>query len=278
MGTSSSSSGPGAGVSFDPPWLNTVDLEVDTPVIENNVENNENESQPDELRTNELAPPRRFAGARLNLGKYASSGDKSSLKKALGNYSRKGMGGASNVATRMRASTAAAGGVFELLQDARSRTDSKIRDWVSSLLSRNPSPYEIADEIINQVISSGGTLEEESCRNSMSQAISDLLEINPDLSVLSMDNDSLWMLMEFFMSNEVFNRISLDIGQLFESGKYAPLEAIIRINEMKDYLKSEISAQVTHLRGKVSSPSGQDVNRILQSALKITFEIFEEDI
>lgn len=281
MGTSSSSSGPGGGVPFDPPWLNSVASEIGSSLEQISGE----PSPPDEnlqqaepiTQPVELAPLRRFGNARLYLGKYISSGDRGALKKALGSYSRKGMGGASNVASRMRTSTSAGAGLYNFLKGVRDSTDARVRDWVNQLTSRNLSAYEVADEIIDQVISSGGSLEEESCRDSMAQAMSDLLTIDPDVDLLNMDNDSIWTVMELFMANEAFNRLNLDIGQLFESDRYSPREAVSRMNEIRDYLKSEISAQIQELRRDSSNPTKAEMNTLLQSAIKITFEVFEEE-
>ena len=119
--------------------------------------------------------------------------------------------------------------------------------------------------------------QEESCRDSMAQAMSDLLTIDPDVDLLNMDNDSIWTVMELFMANEAFNRLNLDIGQLFESERYSPREAVSRMNDMRDYLKSEISAQIQELRKDTSNPTKAEMNSLLQSAIKITFEVFEEE-
>jgi deoxyhypusine synthase len=225
-----------------------------------------------------IAPPRRFGNARRYMGEYASSGDRAALKKSLGSYSRKGMGGASNVASRMKTSTSAGAGLFNFLQGVRDSSDAGVRDWVNQLTSKNLSAYEVADQIIDQVISTGGSIEEESCRDSMAQAMSELLTINPDINLVNMDNDSIWTVLELFMANEAFNRINLDIGQLFESAKYSPREAVSRMNGMRDYLKSEISAQMQELRKNTSNPTKAEMNWLLQTAIKITFEVFEEEI
>ena len=110
----------------------------------------------------------------------------------------------------------------------------------------------------------------------MLEAMSDLLTIDPDVDLLNMDNDSIWTVMELFMANEAFNRLNLDIGQLFESERYSPREAVSRMNDMRDYLKSEISAQIQELRKDTSNPTKVEMNSLLQSAIKITFEVFEE--
>jgi deoxyhypusine synthase len=188
------------------------------------------------------------------------------------------MGGAMNVANRMRVSTSAGAGLFNFLQGIRQSSDINVRDWVNQLTANNLSAYEIADRIIDQVISSGGSLEEESCKDSMAQAMSELLTINPDVDLMNMDNDCIWTVIELFMANEAFNRLDLDIGQLFESAKYSPYEAVSRMNDMREYLKSEISAQIQAMRINTSNPSKEEMNNLLQSALRLTFEIFEEEI
>ena len=280
MGTSSSSSGPASGVSFDPPWLSSVASEIGSPLENISGEESDLGNQPTEPVTHpfEMAPPRRFGNARRYLGEYVSSGDRGTLKKAIGSYSRKGMGGAANVARRMRASTSAGAGLFNFLQGIRESSDINVRDWVNQLTANNLSAYEIADRIIVQVISSGGSLEEESCKDSMAQAMSELLTINPEVDLMKMDNDSIWTVIELFMANEAFNRLDLDIGQLFESAKYSPYEAVSRMNDMREYLKSEISAQIQALRASTPNPSKEEMNNLLQSALRLTFEIFEEEI
>ena len=280
MGTSSSSSGPASGVSFDPPWLSSVASEIGSPLENISGEESDLGNQPTEPVTQpfEMSPPRRFGNARRYLGEYVSSGDRGTLKKAIGSYSRKGMGGAANVARRMRASTSAGAGLFNFLQGVSDSSDINVRDWVNQLTANNLSAYEIADRIIVQVISSGGSLEEESCKDSMAQAMSELLTINPEVDLMKMDNDSIWTVIELFMANEAFNRLDLDIGQLFESAKYSPYEAVSRMNDMREYLKSEISAQIQALRASTPNPSKEEMNNLLQSALRLTFEIFEEEI
>jgi hypothetical protein len=47
---------------------------------------------------------------------------------------------------------------------------------------------------------------------------------------------------------------------------------------MKEYLKSEISAQIQELKTNTAPPTKNEVNDILQTAIKVTFEVFEEEI
>lgn len=92
-----------------------------------------------------------------------------------------------------------------------------------------------------------------------------------------MKNELLSLVLTSYWYNEAFNRLNLDIGQLFESDRYSTREAVSRMNDMLDYLKSEISAQIQELRKDTSNPTKAEINSMLQSAIKITFEVFEEE-
>ena len=279
MGTSSSSSGPGPGLPYEPPWLDNVTPDIGSPTAPPPDADPvpEPQEKPEAIPV-ETAPARRFGPARRHMGAYLGSGDRNSLAKALGYYSRKGMGGASNVAKRMRVSASAGAELFKTLEEVRDSSNTDIRDWVDQLTEQDLSADEIADEIIDRIITVGGSPEEESCRISMSQALSDLLTINPNIDLMNMDNDNIWTVMELFMANEAFNRLCFDIGQMFESAKYTPADSVSRMNDMQDYLKQEVSAQIQELRAVNQTPTKAEVNSLLQSAIKVTFEVFEDEI
>lgn len=72
MGTSASSKGPGAGVSFDPPWLDNIDVPG-----QDNQNNNVNPAVG-------IAPKARFGSARRSMGEYVRSGSRDSVRRSLG--------------------------------------------------------------------------------------------------------------------------------------------------------------------------------------------------
>ena len=182
-----------------------------------------------------------------------------------------------NTAARLRTSTRSAAGLISLLQTARDGSDPRINHgWVSSLIARNPSAQDVINEVIQQVTTSGGSLEEESCKDSMAQAMSELMEIQPDIDLLNMNDGDIWTLVEFFLSHEACSRIQLDIGQLFESSRLAPREVVARINDMRDYLKAELSAQMRSLRQANGNPSSRQLESMMQQALQNTFSVYEE--
>ena len=285
MGTSAPSNGPGSGVPFDPPWLDAIIL----PQIGNGIpsdddgdrdDNNRDDHRLDQVAQDpsespEIAPERRFYRARLKLGDFARTGDQGSFRKAIGHYSRTGMGGAHRAAKRMRTSTKSAANLFRVLQSAREGTDTAISEWVTLLTGRNASAREIIDEIIRRVAPSGGSPDETSIQDSMAQAMQDLLEENPDINFLHLDDGNIWTLIEGFLGYEAFNRLCLDIGQVYESPALSPLERVTRMNDMHDYLKAEISVQIEKLRRTNPNAASDQLKTVLQTAVENTFIVYE---
>lgn len=279
MGTSVSSNGPHGGVSFDPPWLDDIEIpghEVPTYLPNENYPNTQ-EEQIDPSKVN-IAPARRFSNSRRALTEYTRSGDSDSLRRALGHYSRTGMGGAQNVAKRMRTSTKSASALFGVLRSVRENIDPKIKEWISALTSRNASAREIADEIISIVTPIGGSIDEIACKESMAQAIESLIVKNPEIDLLNLSDDNIWSLIESFLGYEAFKRLCLDIGQPFEKASLNPRVKVSLMNEMHRYLEAEIYVQVEKLRHKTQDVNSNHLNIILQDALANTFFVYEEAI
>ena len=278
MGTSTSSSGPASGISMDPPWLDDINSSSTLPSDSNaGEESNSPIEQSASQEPKLVAPPARFGTARKNLGEFARTGSQDSFKKAVGQYSKKGMGGATNVAKRMRASTSSVSGLVSFLRDVKSNTLPDIRDWAKNLMSKSPTAHEVIDAIIDRVTNEGGIIDEESIKDSMANAMSDLLEQNPNLDLLNLGDDESWDLIENFLSYEASNRLQLDIGQLLER-TLSPTELVQRTDEMREYLKSEISAQLQPYKSSDKHPDIGKLNAVIHQALESTFIVFEGEI
>lgn len=283
MGTSTSSAGPGPGVSFDPPWLDQLgggdsaaggEEGGAADFVNYNAEGDNDATHPGAGN----APSRRFAGARRALKDFARTGESRALAKAAGHYSKSGMGGAKKVAARMRTSTSSASKLVGLLQAARNRVDPQVMQWVTSLIASKSSVQDVINEIIEQVMTGGGSVDEEACKDSMAQSMAELLELNPDVELLNMSNADIWTLVELFLGNEACSRMHLDIGQLFESVTLHPREAVQRTNEMRNFLKAEIAAQLQSLRASQPDPSPVQLEKLMRSALELTFFIYEGEL
>ncbi|MCQ2499041.1 MAG: hypothetical protein MJ133_08650 [Lachnospiraceae bacterium] len=263
MGTSASSNGPGSGVSFDPPWLDDVE-------VPNQQKNDKSNEQP------VLAPRARFGNARRNMGEYVRSGDRDSARRALGHYSKTGMGGAQNVAKRMRTSTKVATTFFNTFRSLREDDSFALGKKLKELQSQGAGANQIIDAIVGHVCPVGGSIDETSCRDSGTAAISEFLVENPDADVCNLDDDQIWSLTATYLGNEVFGRVQMDIGQAFEKQEVSIEDRVIRLNDMREYIQSEIAIQMNKLRENAGKKL--DINKLLSDTIRNTFEVYEVDV
>lgn len=264
MGTSASSKGPGAGVSFDPPWLDDIDVPGQ-----------------DKQNTNVnpatgIAPKARFGSARRNMGEYVRSGSRDSARRSLGYYSKTGMGGAQNVARRMRTSTKTASNFFSTFCYLRDDSTFSLGKEISVLKNRGADASEIIDSIVGHVCPKGGSVDELSCRDSGTAALSEFMDQNPNADFSNLSDDQIWSLTAMFLGDEAFNRIQMDIGQAFEKQDVPYVDRVIRLNDIREYIQSEIAIQMDVLRK--SENQNVDMNQFFQDTIKNTFEIFEVEV
>ena len=281
MGTSAASAGPLGGVSFDPPWLDD----------EGGFEPTEVSSQPDEafeegqnIEGNQeldpsLSPPARFQNARTWIGKYArEKSGRDSFQKAAGHYSKKGMGGAGKLASRMRHSTATGARLAQFLTSTGSQTNASVKAWVKDIVDLGLSGQALIDAIIQQVAPSGGSIDEESCVNSMADALGEFLDNNQDVELLNLDAGEIREITERFIANEACNRLTNDIGQIFESEFVTLKESLALLNEMKEYLRADLSVQIQSLWDVTANPTHAQLDQILKSSVQRTFEVYEGEV
>lgn len=278
MGTSTSSSGPGANVNFDPPWLDQIGAGNGGDGASSDGATADGTGQAAVPAAVGVAGARRFASARRELGTFARTGSREDLGRAVGHYSKTGMGGARNAAARMRNSTRAAGGLVSFLQSARDGTSPQVSRWIDRLRTSNPSAHDVINAVVQHVVGDGGSLDEEVCKDSMAQAMSELLELKPNVDLLQLGDADIWTLVQLFLGNEACNRLYMDVGQLFESAKLNPVVVVTRLNEMRAFVKSEVAVQLEALRSANPNPTPQQMQGLLQDALRLTFEVYEGTI
>lgn len=288
MGTSAASTGPGAGVSFDPPWLDDEGgFEPSEPVIppdegtDDAGEGVDGDAGDDGVADPDpsVAPPKRFIGARTSLGKYATEKTgRSGFQKAAGHYSKTGMGGASRLANRMRHSTATGARLAEFLTSTASQTGEAATAWVKDIVDRELSGQELIDAIVQQVAPSNGSRDEESSADSMSRALSEFLDNNEDSDLLKLEVGEIREITERFLANEACNRLANDIGQVLESEKISLKESLDLLKEMREYLRADLSAQMENLWDNTANPTQMQLDQILRSAIQHTFEVYEGEI
>lgn len=287
MGTSTSSAGAGAGVSFDPPWLDDAGAGIDsdyadvplspgaTPSEEaDGTEGGEdNQSQATPPSVTGTAPPGRYQQARSALTGFVRSGSSSDLRRGVSSFVKKGMGGSSRAASRMRTSAIAASSLGGFLATARNGSDPSINAWVDSVKQRGLSAKETALEVVQKLIPTGGSVDEESARHSMDHAIAHLYEMEPSADIFNLTDDQIANLMAYTVAFDVYNRVQLELGQVFEKLKYAPRLIQNRLGQVLDYIMVVVNRSMEKARaGGVERAMTEIANAALQDAMTVFAE------
>lgn len=288
MGTSTSSAGAGAGSPFDPPWLDSAgegidDSNSDTqlPPAGNGVSESDADSDSTDESTeqssdsgppaSDIAPSGRYKEARTQMGRFMRTGDRSDAARAMGSFVRKGLGGTAKAANRMRMSSQAAAALAGFLTQVREGTDPTINDWVASARARGLSAQDAALEVISQIVPAGGSVDEESAKHAMNQAIIHLYEVDPTTDIFALTNEQISSLMGYTLAFDVYNRVQLELGRVFEKLKFSAQVVQDRLAQVQDYILVVVKDAMTAVRNSSKPRSVRDISAL---ALRNALEIF----
>ncbi|WP_417837711.1 Qat anti-phage system associated protein QatB [Thalassospira tepidiphila] len=287
MGTSTSSAGAGAGTSFDPPWLDDAGDSIDTGCADtplspstdpsDDADGDKSEGDDENQATPPagppIAPPGRYQQARGALTGFIRSGSDSDLRRGISSFVKKGMGGASRAGSRMRTSAIAASSLGGFLATARDATDPSINAWVDSIKQRGLSAKNTALEVVQRLIPSGGSVDEESAKHAMDNAIAHLYEMDPATDIFNLTDDQIASLMAYTVAFDVYNRVQLELGRVFEKLKYAPQLVQNRLGQVLDYIIVVVNRSMEKVRaGGVERPMRDIANAALRDALTVFAE------
>ncbi len=289
MGTSTSSAGAGSGVSFDPPWLDGAGGGIDSSHADkpispgaapvdapgeadtNGSEGNQTTPPPETGPT--VAPPGRYQEARRALTGFVRSGSGSDLRRGLSSFVKKGMGGSAKAANRMRTSAVAASSLGGFLAAARDGTDPGINAWVDSVKQRGLSVWDAALEVVKKLVPTGGSIDEESAKHAMNQAIAHLYEVEPNADIFDLADDQIANVMAYTVAFDVYNRVQLELGRVFEKLKYAPRVIQERLAQALDYIMVVVNRSLEKVR---SGSVPRSMREIAASALQDALTVFAE--
>lgn len=263
MGTSTSSRGPGKDVPLVPEWVPAAPGQPPQP------------PQPPQAPIPvPKAPARRFQQSRTNLGRFARSGSKDDLRRGLGHYSRGGLGGSATATQRMGGTARRAGGLYGVLDALRSGTALPPDVGLDTTQLAGKTQTEIADLIASALAPVDGTQDGEAARDSVSRALSELLETDPSADLTNLSPVQIEGVVEGYIAHDLAHRIELDVGKaiLDKAANYA--EGVERLQEMKAYVRQEV-ARAFRARQSTGPMTRQNAAALSNSILRDTFDIFE---
>lgn len=268
MGTSQSSKGPGSKLPIVPPWVSDPDNGNGSTV------SGEAPEQPVQASEQQilLAPARRFADARRSIGSFAKTGNKVQMKKALGSYVRTSYGGAKTVAKRHANTSRTAVTLYDILSPQNAR------EAIERIIERPIFEGQSAEELMNAIVEAtrpvDGTQDAEANRRSIKDALADLLEKFPNADLLQLSEEERMFAAQQYIFWDIFKRFQLDLGTAIHNKAPDIATALTRLKEVRDYIKETVSATFNKLQKAGEKPDKNTVGRIINSALKETFDIF----
>lgn len=282
MGTSASSDGPGGGVPMVPPWVPDPAPPNPPPGQDGAAPEDgdgqgppaPNPQQPAHAQPAPLAPAGRFGGARLNLGKFADSGDRKAMRRSLGQYVRKGYGGRETAVRRFGGTASTAGALYGALSGAAGGQAGQGSPLDPALLAGR-SAREVMDAVVEAVRPADGTQDAEASRAAIKDALSELLTKFPDADLLNLTEEQRELAIERFVAIDVYRRAVLDIGKVVQEKAATAAVGLARLKEVKDYIRQSVAAAFRKLRAAGNRMTTGRVNQVVSAALRETFRVFE---
>lgn len=304
MGTSASSRGPGGSVPLVPPWVPPVTPPASAPpanppqVAMPNAPSSPgvpgvapltSPSSPATLpsaptappltpaMSSPLAPPGRFSGARLSLGKFAKSGSGGDLAKGLGRYTSKGLGGARRATQRLNGTARTAGQLYGVLDALRSGTTSPVDLGISTASLAGRSAKEVGDYIANALRPADGTQDAEAGRDALACAFADLIDADSTVDLMTLTPAQIDMVVERFIAYDICRRVELDVGKTLLEKAPSYAQALRRLEQMKAYIREKVALQFRTRESKGERLSRSHAEQMSREIIRDTFDVFEAD-
>ena len=209
MGTSSSSSGSPSGAPMVPPWVpDAVPPPSDGP--------GDDDAAPPPAQPVPIAPRARFGAARTRLGSFADTGSHDDMRRGVGHYARKGLGGGATAVRRLGGTARTAGMLFGSLSAAAAGQGSGSRNQLDPAVLVGRSADEVMSAVVEAVRPVDGTQDGEASRAAIGKALSELLTQFPDADLLNLSEGQRLLATERFIAWDVFNRFELDLGKTIQ--------------------------------------------------------------
>lgn len=282
MGTSQSSNGPPSGVPMVPSWVPDPpdgELPFDNmpppPDVENPVVLPNDSTTQFPPSPVPIAPTGRFGPARINLGKFARTGDSGSMRRAVGHYVRKGYGGSGTSVRRSGSTASTAGALYGALSAVADGRPPAPGSPLDPALLAGRSAQEIMNAVVEAVRPVDGTQDAEVGRAAICNALSELLDRYPDADLLNLSDEQRNFAVERYVALDVFRRFDLDLGKTIQEKAPSAASALSRLKQVRDYVKETVSAAFRKLRDAGRAITSRSIGQMVRDALRETFEVFE---
>ena len=278
MGTSVSSAGPGGGVRLVPPWVS--DPDAAEPTLPDDVQGedqrrDEDEREPLQKEPSPIAPSLRFGGASTNFSRFARRGSSEDMRRALGQYVRKGLGTSHWATQRMAGTVRKAVTFYGILNSLSSGTPPSVDLGIDTVSLAGRPVREIMDRIVESLSPSEGTLDSDASRNSITNALRGLLQQDPTANLVALTTEQIELTIELFIGEDICRRIELDVGKTVLAKAPDPATAIRRLEEMYRYVKQVVAMSFRRQISGSRHLTQRTVTRFVSNVIRNVFRVFE---
>ncbi len=156
---------------------------------------------------------------------------------------------------------------------ARNALDCALWDLEARLAGR--SVAEIMAAIIEGVRPVDGTQDAETSRDALEGALSsELLDQFPNADLLALTESERLFVVERYTALDIFNNLALNIGKALQEKAPSISAGLIRLRELKNYVKQTVAAQFRNVRKAGQTLSPRTVAGIVRQTIQQTFDVF----
>ena len=257
-----------------PPWVPDPESDEDKTSQQPDQNADEQDSQkPQSDVVQPVAPRGRFGTTRTSLGEFGSTGDRGSMRRGVGRYISGGLGGSSTATRRFGGTATTAGALYGALGGSGTGTSIE-RSTLDRVLLEGKSGRQIIDAVIETVCPVDGSQDTESSRNSINDALAELMNRHPAADILELSEEQRELVIESYVSMDVYRRFVLDVGNAIRDKSPNATTALSRLKQARDYIREHIVAAFRKVRDGGKRLSGSRVSRVVTNALKDAFDVF----
>lgn len=250
-----------------PPWV------PDAPT--DDAANQDQDQPPSDQGQGPIAPVGRFFGTRLNLGRFASSGNRDDLRRGVGHYIKTGYGGSGTATKRFGGTARSAARLFGALSPAAPGERNAERDALEAAAQDGRSTADLVTALVEVVRPVDGTQDAEASRRSINDAFAELLQRHPDADLLALTAEQRELVIERFIAFDVYHRFCLDVAASIREKAPTPSVALARLREVKDYIREHIADAFRRLRERGQRLVSGRVATFVSQALRDAFDVFQ---
>jgi vacuolar-type H+-ATPase subunit E/Vma4 len=197
------------------------------------------------------------------------------MRRGVGHYVKKGLGGSASAARRLGGTSRTAGALYGALSSSAAGQAVPGSPLDPRILSGR-AVSDVMDAVVEAVRPVDGSQDAEASRKAIRESLSELLAQFPNADLLNLAKEHRLFAIEHFIAIDVFNRIILDVGKTLNERAPTAGAALSRMKQIKEYVRETIAAKFRSLRKSASALSARVISRLASQAMREAFGVFED--